>query len=93
MSTEIENTVNFNCLAFWKANFYISLKLTSLERIKEYCSLDKEPIDDGKIKPNKDWPQKGEITFKNVSFRYADNLPNVLKDLSFEIKPGEKVAN
>lgn len=34
---------------------------------------------------------KGRITFKNVNFSYKEDTP-VLKNLSFEIKPGEKVA-
>ncbi len=34
----------------------------------------------------------GEIEFKNVSFRYAENLPWVLKDLNFKIKNGETVS-
>jgi ATP-binding cassette subfamily B protein len=34
---------------------------------------------------------EGKITFKNVNFSYRPDSP-VLKDLSFEIKPGEKVA-
>ncbi len=34
---------------------------------------------------------KGKITFKNVDFAYNSGNP-VLKDLSFEIQPGEKVA-
>lgn len=34
----------------------------------------------------------GDIEFKNVSFRYAENLPWVLKDLNMSIKHGETVA-
>lgn len=34
---------------------------------------------------------RGEITFKNVSFAYDSAIPAV-KDLSFTIKPGEKVG-
>jgi len=34
---------------------------------------------------------RGEIEFRNVSLRYNDN-GDVLKDISFQIKPGEKVA-
>ena len=34
---------------------------------------------------------KGKITFKNVNFAYKPDTP-VLKDVSFEITPGEKVA-
>ncbi len=36
---------------------------------------------------------EGHITFDNVSFKYSpDDADNVLKDLSFEIKPGEVIA-
>lgn len=34
---------------------------------------------------------KGKITFKNVGFAYKPDTP-VIKDVSFEISPGEKVA-
>ncbi len=34
----------------------------------------------------------GRIRFENVSFRYEDDAPNVLKDVSFEIAPGERVG-
>ncbi len=36
-------------------------------------------------------PAKGEIEFKNVTFSY-NGTDNVLKDVSFKINPGEKVA-
>lgn len=35
---------------------------------------------------------KGDIEFRNVSFRYADHLPWVLKDLNLSVKHGETVA-
>ena len=35
---------------------------------------------------------KGEVEFKNVSFTYPGANEPTLKDLSFKIKPGEKVA-
>lgn len=34
----------------------------------------------------------GLIEFKNVSFRYEDDKPRALTDLSFSLKPGETVA-
>ena len=52
-------------------------------------------IDDNnneKLKPSKEWPTKGEIIFDNVSFSYDENLPDVLKELSFKINPGEKIG-
>ena len=35
---------------------------------------------------------RGDITFRNVSFRYADDSPFVLKNLSLQIRAGELVA-
>ena len=35
---------------------------------------------------------RGDITFRNVSFRYGDDSPFVLKNLSLEIRAGEFVA-
>ena len=35
---------------------------------------------------------RGDITFRNVSFRYTDDSPFVLKNLSLEIRAGEFVA-
>ena len=66
--------------------------MTSVERILEYTSLEREPLEEGKILPNKDWPAEGAIRFDNVSFSYAKNAPIVLSDLNFEIKAGEKIG-
>ncbi len=35
---------------------------------------------------------KGEIEFRNVSFKYPDTTENVIKNLSLKIKPGQNVA-
>ncbi|MDR3668063.1 MAG: ABC transporter ATP-binding protein [Ignavibacteriaceae bacterium] len=35
---------------------------------------------------------KGKIEFKNVSFRYGDSLPYILKNVDLEIKQGQTVA-
>ncbi|KAG8452189.1 hypothetical protein GDO86_004109 [Hymenochirus boettgeri] len=42
--------------------------------------------------PSKNWPQQGAINFKNVDMRYHDNLPLVLKNISFSIRPKEKIG-
>ncbi|KAA0190836.1 hypothetical protein HAZT_HAZT002821 [Hyalella azteca] len=41
------------------------------------------------IKPG--WPTSGQIDFRNVSLRYEENQPMVLKNISFTISSGEKV--
>ncbi|XP_021111972.1 multidrug resistance-associated protein 5 isoform X4 [Heterocephalus glaber] len=42
--------------------------------------------------PPPDWPQEGEVTFENAEMRYRENLPLVLKKVSFTIKPKEKIG-
>jgi ABC-type multidrug transport system fused ATPase/permease subunit len=34
----------------------------------------------------------GAVSFKNLSFRYREKLPLVLKDVSLDIKPEEKIG-
>ena len=46
-----------------------------------------------KIKtPGKPKRLKGRIEFVNVSFRYGEELENVLENVNLEIKPGESIA-
>ncbi|QHW34556.1 ABC transporter ATP-binding protein [Paenibacillus rhizovicinus] len=35
---------------------------------------------------------KGEVIFDNVSFRYAEDKPDVLRNVNVHIKPGQRVA-
>jgi ATP-binding cassette, subfamily B, bacterial MsbA len=37
-------------------------------------------------------PVRGHVVFDHVAFRYGADLPDVLHDISFEIRPGEVVA-
>lgn len=66
--------------------------MTSVERILEYTNLEPEPLEEGNLKPLKDWPQAGHIKFENLSFGYAKNLPQVLNNLTFEIQSKEKIG-
>ena len=42
--------------------------------------------------PSTEWPSSGEIHFKNLSVRYKEGLPLVLRDVTATINPTEKVA-
>ena len=62
----------------------------SAQRIAEV--LDTKPsIKDGKVNSN-ETDKKGEIEFKNVSFKYPDGDDYVLKNISFTAHQGETVA-
>lgn len=64
--------------------------LTSAERI--FALLD-EPIEAQQIE-TLHLPEnfRGEISIKNLDFRYDQDLPLVLKNINLQIKPGESVA-
>jgi ABC-type multidrug transport system fused ATPase/permease subunit len=66
--------------------------MSSVERIIEYVDLPSEPLSVGAENLDKNWPQKGEITLKDVQLSYDKNLPDVLKGISLNIRPGEKVG-
>lgn len=42
--------------------------------------------------PAPSWPQQGKITFQDVELRYDEDLPLVLKKLSFTIQPEETIG-
>ena len=74
--------------------------MTSVERVLEYVSLPNENNDEDDSENKqlinktdlKNWPNRGEILFENVSFSYDRNLPNVLDNLSFKVNAGEKIG-
>ncbi|CCH46809.1 putative membrane protein [Wickerhamomyces ciferrii] len=56
----------------------------NLEQESAYRTLDYQP------RPT--WPEQGSIEFKNLSFKYRDDLPLILKNLSFNVEKGEKIG-
>ena len=65
--------------------------MNAVERVLHYADLPGEGELTTPNDPPPAWPTKGRITFSNVELAYRKGLPLVLKDVSFEIKPGEKV--
>jgi ATP-binding cassette subfamily B protein len=68
---------------------HTSMSLVSYNRVAEILAEDREMLDGGSFKPN--GAIKGHLLFKDVSFEYEKDLP-VLKEISFEAKPGQTVA-
>lgn len=62
-----------------------------MERIVEYTDLNVEAPDKTFEIPL-NWPDRGHIVFKNYSTRYREGLDLVLKNISLEVNPGEKVG-
>lgn len=57
----------------------------SLDRMNDIFSVPAESTEGGLI-PDR---LQGAITFDRVTFRYRVDLPDVLKEISFQLKPGE----
>lgn len=64
----------------------------SVERVLEYRELKPEPQPKKPLLVSTDWPSEGCIEFQNVSYRYFDGADPVLQNLSFVIKPKEKIG-
>lgn len=67
-----------------------STGMVSYGRLLEIMKQEREDLFSGKVQPSS--PVKGEVTFENVSFQYSDGETDVLKDVSFTVKPGQSVA-
>ncbi|KAM9951077.1 hypothetical protein ACTFIT_012181 [Dictyostelium discoideum] len=83
----------------WCIRQYIefSMKMSSVERIENYINQPREGDTmnvDMELESNLpiNWPQKGEIQFKNVEIKYRPNLKPSLKNISFDIKSNEKIG-
>ncbi|KAF9541718.1 hypothetical protein EC957_002737 [Mortierella hygrophila] len=85
----------FTLMVVWMIRIYaeIQINLNSVERVVEYMDLEEEPpaIIEGS-RPPAAWPYAGEIVIDHLTMRYAPDTPDVIKDISFTIKAGEKVG-
>ncbi|KJZ76429.1 hypothetical protein HIM_04158 [Hirsutella minnesotensis 3608] len=69
----------------------LQLDAVSLERVNMLNKIPEESAGDDD--PPEDWPRPCDaIKFDNFSFRYADELPNVLEKVSFGIPGGSTCA-
>ena len=70
----------------------LETNVVSVERIKEYTEVETEAewiIPESR--PEKNWPQRGEIHFDDYQTRYRPELDLVLKGVIADINAGEKV--
>lgn len=82
---------------FWSpitifANFYNELTNCGayLERIFE---LLEEPLVVEDLPDAQDLPKiEGNVKFDNVTFRYEDDAPNILENVSFDVEKGQSIA-
>lgn len=64
----------------------------SAKRINEILDLPETILSNDKVKTYKTGEYKGEIEFKNVTFKFPGAEEPTLKNLSFKVKPNETLA-
>ncbi|RFU76757.1 abc transporter, transmembrane domain, type 1 [Trichoderma arundinaceum] len=68
----------------------LELDMNATERVIEYADLKTEPLDGEKAPAA--WPTSGEIEVKDLVVGYAEDLPAVLRGVSFNVKNNERVG-
>ncbi|KAI9843481.1 MAG: hypothetical protein M1837_006327 [Sclerophora amabilis] len=87
--------VTFTENVLWLVRLYSvnEQNMNSIERIKEYLEVDQEaPAIIPGSRPAANWPSQGSVQFINYSTRYRPDLDVVLRNVSFKIRPLEKVG-
>jgi ATP-binding cassette subfamily B protein len=67
-----------------------STGMVSYGRLMGIVKEAREPLTDGKFHPG--GPVRGDIRFDDVSFTYSDGEAQVLRGLSFHVRPGQSLA-
>uniref|UniRef100_A0A0N4Z034 ABC-type glutathione-S-conjugate transporter n=1 Tax=Parastrongyloides trichosuri TaxID=131310 RepID=A0A0N4Z034_PARTI len=73
----------------------LETNIVAVERIKEYAEIETEgatETDPRIVQLPSSWPNEGHIVMKNVVLRYRKELDPVLKGISVEIEPREKIG-
>ncbi|KAI0066587.1 hypothetical protein BV25DRAFT_1403282 [Artomyces pyxidatus] len=86
--------VMFSTMVLWLVRIYNMFEVqgNSLERIRAYIDIEQEPKTTKEGVPPAYWPATGDLRVENLSARYSEDSPNVLHDVSFHIKSGERVG-
>ncbi|KAK3702956.1 hypothetical protein QZH41_002859 [Actinostola sp. cb2023] len=70
----------------------VETQMISVERVKRYTMLSAESGYERQGKPPEDWPDQGALSLQGVSMVYLEGGACVLKDITFDVKPQEKVG-
>ncbi|KAI0220819.1 Transporter of the ATP-binding cassette (ABC) [Massospora cicadina] len=87
--------LNFSSHILWIARYYsvVEMNLNSIERLQEYLSVAPEPpLVVEACRPPPHWPTRGQISIRNLVIRYAADRDPVIRGISFDVRPGEKVG-
>ncbi|KAF5392518.1 hypothetical protein D9757_002192 [Collybiopsis confluens] len=70
----------------------VEIQSNSVERIRQYIKIDQEPKPQKLANLPAYWPASGSLRVQNLSARYSSDEPEILHDLSFDVKSGERIG-
>ncbi|CEP22757.1 BPT1 [Cyberlindnera jadinii] len=70
----------------------VETNIVSVERVLDYCDLPSEADEITDVRPPEHWPTEGSVRFDHYTTKYRANLDPVLNNISFEVKPREKIG-
>ncbi|WP_082234825.1 ABC transporter ATP-binding protein [Halobacillus massiliensis] len=68
----------------------LTQSIASMDRVFEFMDEDYDVVDKKAAPPLKD--VKGHVSIQDVSFRYGEDEPEVLKNVNLEVEKGETIA-
>ncbi|KAI7870590.1 P-loop containing nucleoside triphosphate hydrolase protein [Spinellus fusiger] len=87
--------LTFTNHVLWVVRMYAvnEMNMNAIERVHEYFNVDEEPPRHiPETAPPANWPVSGSVKVENLVMQYSPENAPVLRDLSFEVKPMEKVG-
>ncbi|KDQ30408.1 hypothetical protein PLEOSDRAFT_1053612 [Pleurotus ostreatus PC15] len=85
--------VGFSSMILYWVRVYNEFEVQgTLERIQGYTNIDQEPKPTQNGTPPAYWPASGDLRVEKLSAKYSADGPEVLHDVSFHIKSGERVG-
>ncbi|KAF8507385.1 ATP-binding cassette transporter [Hysterangium stoloniferum] len=86
--------VTFSDKVLWWVRIFnkIQVQSNSLERIEAYLNIDQETKPTTLGVPPVHWPASGSLSVENLCARYSADGPEVLRNISFEVKSGERIG-
>lgn len=91
LSYALSTTQSLNWVV--RSSTEVETNIVSVERCEQYTELEPEaPLVVQDNRPPVVWPNKGAVSFEDYSTRYRPGLPLVLKGISVDIKPREKIG-
>ncbi|KAF7348320.1 Multidrug resistance-associated ABC transporter protein [Mycena sanguinolenta] len=90
----INMAITFTQMLLWvvRSTNNFEVQGNSLERIQGYINIEHEKPATETGKAPAYWPASGDLLVEGLSARYSEDGPEVLRDISFHVKAGERIG-